>query len=156
MKPCIGELAPDFTAPVVSPAGASEDTVTLSALRGRPVVLVFYPRDNTPGCVLQACALRDGWADLKERAQIFGVSTDSVESHRKFITKRKLPYPLIADPDRKIVEAYGVWVRKSMLGKSFMGTERSTFVIAPDGTLAAVLEKVSPLKHLGLLREALA
>lgn len=156
MKPKLGETAPDFTAPVVDPSGAIADPLTLSDLRGRTVVLVFYPRDNTPGCILQACALRDDWDDLKDRAMVFGVSTDSLDSHRKFIAKRRLPYPLIADPERTIVEAYGVWVRKSMLGKSFMGTERSTFVIGPDGTIAAVLEKVSPLKHLDLLRKALA
>ena len=115
MKPAVGDLAPDFEAAVVD--GAVEGTVRLSALRGEKVVLVFYPKDSTPGCTLQACALRDGWAELDGTARIFGVSADGVESHRKFIRKRELPYPLISDEGRKIVVAYGVWVEKSFMGK---------------------------------------
>jgi peroxiredoxin Q/BCP len=154
MKPAVGDVAPEFSAPVVE--GDSEKTVTLSELRGQKVVLVFYPKDSTPGCTIQACALRDGWEEIRGKAKIFGVSADSVASHRKFIKKRELPYPLIADEDRKIVEAYGVWGEKSFMGKKFMGIERSTFVIDETGKIAAVLEKVSPLKHLDLLTEALA
>ena len=154
MKPAVGEVAPEFTAVMVD--GAEEQPVSLADLRGRPVVLVFYPKDSTPGCTLQACSLRDGWAELKEKAAVFGVSADSAASHRKFIKRHELPYSLIVDEDRKIVEAYGVWVQKSFMGKKFMGIERSTFVIAAEGRIAAVLEKVSPLKHLGLLTEALA
>lgn len=138
-------MAPDFTASVVD--GEAETELTLSDLRGETVVLVFYPKDSTPGCTIQACSLRDHWAELKVKARVFGVSADSAVSHKKFISKRQLPYPLIADADRAICEAYGVWVGKSMMGKKFMGVERSTFVIAPDGRIQAVLEKVSPLSH---------
>lgn len=138
-------MAPDFTAAVVD--GETETELTLSALRGEAVVLVFYPKDSTPGCTIQACSLRDHWAELKGKARIFGVSADSAASHRKFISKRQLPYPLIADADKTVCEAYGVWGKRSMMGKSFMGVERSTFVIAPDGRIKAVLEKVSPLSH---------
>ena len=154
MKPAVGDVAPEFSAPVVE--GDSEKTVTLSELCGQKVVLVFYPKDSTPGCTIQACALRDGWEEIRGKAKIFGVSADTVASHRKFIKKRELPYPLIADEERKIVEAYGVWVPKSFMGKKFMGIERSTFVIDETGKISAVLEKVSPSKHLELLAEALA
>ncbi len=154
MKPSVGDMAPDFLAVLVDEF--SEQTVKLSEMHGEKVVLVFYPKDSTPGCTLQACALRDGWDEVREKARIFGVSADGVASHRKFIKKRELPYPLIVDEDRKIAEAYGVWVQKSFMGKKFMGIERSTFVIDESGKIAAVLEKVSPLKHLDLLVKALA
>ncbi|MFD2256323.1 peroxiredoxin [Luteolibacter algae] len=145
MKPKVGEMAPDFTATVVD--GENEYELALRDLRGEKVVLVFYPRDNTPGCTIQACSLRDHWEDIRDRARVFGVSADSVASHRKFISKKDLPYPLIADVDKSIVESYGVWVEKSMMGKRFMGIERSTFVIDEEGRLEAVLEKVSPMSH---------
>ncbi len=153
MKPKTGEMAPDFTATVVD--GETESEISLADMRGEKVVLVFYPKDNTPGCTIQACSLRENWDDVKGKARVFGVSADSVASHKKFISKKNLPYPLIADVDKKIVEAYGVWVEKSMLGKKFMGIERSTFVIAEDGRILAVLEKVSPLSHTQQLVEAL-
>ena len=146
-------MAPDFTATVVE--GEGEGELTLSNLRGGTVVLVFYPKDSTPGCTIQACSLRDHWGEIKGKARVFGVSADSAASHRKFISKRELPYPLIADTDRAICEAYGVWVQKSMMGKKFMGVERSTFVIAPDGRIQAVLEKVSPMSHTEKLLEIL-
>lgn len=148
-------MAPDFTAPVVG--GDYEDgaRVTLSDLRGERVVLVFYPRDRTPGCTTQACALRDGWEGIRDKARIFGVSTDDEKSHRKFIERDGLPYPLIADTDRRLVESYGVWAKKSLYGKFFMGTERCTFVIGPDGRIETVLSKVSPRKHLDQLSEVL-
>ena len=155
MKPALGSPAPDFTAPVAGGDYGDESTVTLSDLCGQPVVLVFYPKDDTPGCTKQACALRDGWDEVKANARIFGVSTDPLKSHRKFISKHGLPYPLIADEDQSIVRAYGVWVEKSMYGKTFMGTERSTFVVGADGNIQAVLEKVSPDRHLELLRQVL-
>jgi len=154
MKPAPGTPAPDFEASVVE--GASEGSVKLSGLRGGKVVLVFYPKDSTPGCTIQACALRDGWEEIRGKARIFGVSADGVKSHLNFIRKRELPYPLIADEDRSICEAYGVWVEKSFMGRKFMGIERTTFVIGEDGRISAVLEKVSPPKHLALLKEALA
>lgn len=153
MKPKIGEMAPDFQAVVVDAEG--ESGLALSDLRGETVVLVFYPKDNTPGCTIQACSLRDHWAGIKGKARVFGVSADGAESHRKFISKKRLPYPLIADVDKSIASAYGVWVQKSMMGKKFMGVERSTFIIGPDGRIVAVLEKVSPLKHTEQLSEIL-
>ena len=155
MKPPVGSPAPDFTAPVTGGDYGDDASLTLSSLRGQRVVLVFYPKDDTPGCTKQACALRDGWGDVIAKARIFGVSIDPLKSHRKFIVKHGLPYPLIADEDQAIANAYGVWVEKSMYGKTFMGTERSTFVIGADGAIEAVLEKVSPDRHLELLRQAL-
>ena len=155
VKPKIGDIAPDFNAPVTGGEYGEGGSVTLSELRGERVVLVFYPKDDTPGCTTQACALRDGWAELRGRARIFGVSVDPLKSHRKFIAKHSLPYPLIADEDQKIVNAYGLWVEKSMYGKTFMGTERTSFVIGPDGRIEAVLEKPVPGKHLELLEAAL-
>lgn len=153
MKPKVGEMAPDFTAKVVD--GETETEISLADLRGGKVVLVFYPRDNTPGCTIQACSLRDHWDGIRGKARVFGVSADSVASHRKFISKRDLPYALIADEDKAICEAYGVWIQKSMMGKKFMGIERSTFVIGADGKLEAILEKVSPMSHTEKLTEIL-
>jgi thioredoxin-dependent peroxiredoxin len=154
-KPAVKSRAPDFTAPVAGGDYKGGDTLTLSKLAGSPVVLYFYPKDDTPGCTKQACGIRDSWAALKKKAQIFGVSVDSVKSHEKFIKKFELPFPLIADEDRKIAEAYGVWVEKSMYGKTYMGVERSTFVIDSEGRIAAMFEKVKPDEHVGLLMDAL-
>ncbi len=155
MKPQPGQKAPDFTATVVGDGYADGAAVTLSKLLGKKVVLVFYPKDDTPGCTTQACEIRDTWADLKDRALIFGVSIDEAKKHQKFIGKYSLPYPLIADPDQKIVNAYGVWVEKSMYGKTYLGTERTTFIIGENGKIDQVLEKVSPKEHLALLNAAL-
>jgi peroxiredoxin Q/BCP len=155
MKPALGSPAPDFTAPVTGEGYGDDATVSLSSLHGQRVVLVFYPKDDTPGCTKQACALREGWDEVSAKARIFGVSIDPVKSHKKFINKHSLPYPLIADEDQSIVNAYGVWVENSMYGKTFMGTERSTFVIGAAGTIEAVLEKVSPDEHLAQLQEVL-
>ena len=156
VKPAIGDPAPSFSAPVVGEAYAEDATLALADLRGERVVLVFYPKDDTPGCTKQACALRDNWSDVKAQARIFGVSIDPVKKHRKFIAKYELPYPLIADEDQRIVNAYGVWVEKSLYGKKYMGTERTTVIIGPDGRIEAILEKVSPDEHLDLLTKALA
>lgn len=153
MKPKVGEMAPTFTTVVVD--GKDESELSLESLRGATVVLVFYPRDSTPGCTIQACSLRDRWSEIQGKARVFGVSADSAESHKKFISRRNLPYPLIADVDKALAKAYGVWVQKSMMGKKFMGIERSTFVIAPDGRVRAVLEKVSPKSHTEKLLEIL-
>ena len=147
MKPNVGDQAPDFTAPVAGEGYDESNRITLSALRGSRVVLVFYPKDQTPGCTTQACALRDGWKELPDDVKVFGVSIDDVKSHLKFIEKQSLPYPLIADTDKAIVESYGVWVEKSMYGKKYMGTERSTFVIGPDGKIKAVHRKIAPAAH---------
>lgn len=155
MKPKVGEQAPDFNVEVVGGEFSEGDRVCLADLLGRQVVLVFYPKDNTPGCTIQACAIRDGWDDLKEKAHVFGVSVDSIESHRKFIDKKQLPYPLLSDTEKELVTAYGVWVEKSMFGNKYMGIERSTFVIGADGVLQAIFEKVKPAKHLDQLLDFL-
>jgi peroxiredoxin Q/BCP len=115
------------------------------------VVLYFYPKDDTPGCTTQACGIRDAWPEISDKAHVFGVSIDPVKSHEKFIQKFNLPFPLLSDPDQKIVQAYGVWVEKSMYGKTYMGTERSTFVIGTDGKITAVFRKVKPAEHVDLL-----
>lgn len=155
MKPEIGSTAPEFTAPVIGGDYSEETMLTLSELRGETVVLVFYPKDNTPGCTTQACEMRDDWTELKTKAKIFGVSIDPIKSHEKFIAKQELPYPLISDEDKAIVEAYGVWVEKSMYGKTFMGTERTTVIIDEGGNVQEVLAKISPKKHLAALREVI-
>ncbi len=121
-----------------------------------PVVLYFYPKDDTPGCTAQACGLRDAWNEFDGRAEIFGVSIDSSASHEKFIAKYDLPFPLLSDPEKKIVDAYGVWVEKSMYGRKYMGAERTTFVIDPRGRIAKVLHKVKPAEHVAELRVALS
>ena len=147
-KPALHSKAPDFTAPVIGGSYQNGVSVTLSKLKGQSVVLYFYPKDDTPGCTKQACALRDGWKSIAKKALVFGVSTDPIKSHAKFIQKLELPFPLIADEDHKIVNAYGVWVEKSMYGKTYLGTERSTFVIDKDGKITAIFEKVKPDEHL--------
>lgn len=146
-----GSPAPAFEAPVVGGSYSCGETISLAALKGRPVVIYFYPKDDTPGCTKQACALRDGWSSIQKKAHVFGVSIDSVKSHEKFIKKHALPFPLLADEDKKLVEAYGVWVEKSMYGKKYMGTERSTFIIDAKGNIKAVLRKVKPEEHLDLV-----
>jgi thioredoxin-dependent peroxiredoxin len=151
----VGDPAPDFSAVAVGGKYGAGEKVSLGDFRGRSVVLYFYPKDDTPGCTTQACALRDSWRSLEERGELFGVSVDSSASHEKFIGKYKLPFPLLSDPEHQIVEAYGVWVEKSMYGKKYMGTERSTFVIGPDGRLASIFRKVKPEEHVDLLLSAL-
>ena len=150
----VGDPAPDFTATAVGGKYGAGKEVSLKDLRGRPVVLYFYPKDDTPGCTKQACALRDSWSDLEDRGELFGVSVDPTASHEKFIAKYNLPFPLLSDEKQKIVQDYGVWVEKSMYGKTYMGTERSTFVIGPDGRLTAIYRKVKPEEHVDLLRKA--
>lgn len=141
--PKIGEKAPDFTA--VTDAGAE---ISLSSLRGKKVVLYFYPRDNTPGCTTEACDFRDRAEALAAKdAVVLGVSTDTVASHEKFKAKHALPFTLLADPDKELVNAYGVYQEKKQYGRSFMGTVRTTFVIDPDGTIVNVFEKVKVKDH---------
>jgi peroxiredoxin Q/BCP len=138
-----GKPAPDFE--LLSDAG---ETVRLSELRGKPVVLYFYPRDDTPGCTKQACGIRDAWDAFRETgAVVLGVSPDGEASHEKFKRKYGLPFTLLADPDHRLAEEYGFWVEKSFAGKRYMGIERSTVVIAPDGTVAKVFRKVKPDRH---------
>jgi thioredoxin-dependent peroxiredoxin len=151
----VGDPAPDFAATAVGGKYGDGKLVRLKDLRGTPVVLYFYPKDDTPGCTAQACGLRDSWSEFDNRAEIFGVSIDSTESHEKFIAKYHLPFPLLSDPDKKIVNDYGVWVEKSMYGKKYMGAERSTFVIDAQGRIAAILRKVKPAEHVEQLRVVL-
>ena len=138
-----GKPAPSFTLP-----SDSGETISLESLRGKRVVLYFYPRDDTPGCTAQACGIRDAWGEFEERgAVVFGVSPDSPKSHEKFKGKYGLPFTLLADEDHATAEAYGVWVEKSMAGKKYMGVERSTFVIDADGNVAKVMRRVKPDTH---------
>jgi len=146
-----GDKAPTFTATAVGGTYGWGETVKLSAFKGQIVILYFYPKDDTPGCTKQACSLRDAWKDLTGRCIVFGVSIDSAKSHTKFVTKYSLPFPLISDEDKVIVKAYGVWVEKSMYGRKYMGTERSTFVIGPDGKIKAIFRKVKPEEHTDLI-----
>jgi peroxiredoxin Q/BCP len=129
--------------------------VELGDFRGALVVLYFYPKDDTPGCTVQACSLRDSWSSLRGLAKVFGVSVDSTKSHAKFIEKFQLPFPLLSDSEKEIVNAYGVWVEKSMYGKKYMGTERSTFVVDGAGRIFSIFRKVKPEEHVGLVRAAL-
>ena len=151
----VGKKAPGFRAVAVGGEFGDGQEVKLEELRGAPVVLYFYPKDDTPGCTAQACGLRDSWASVRGQAKIFGISVDSAKSHRKFIDKYQLPFPLLSDPEKQIVNAYGVWVEKSMYGRKYMGAERSTFVIDGDGRIAAIFRKVKPEEHLDLVRDAL-
>ena len=150
-----GDQAPSFKAVAIGGDYGAGREVELAEFRGKPVALYFYPKDDTPGCTVQACGLRDSWADFRGRAHVFGVSVDSAASHTRFIEKFQLPFPLLSDPDKRLVNAYGVWVEKSMYGKKFMGAERSTFVIDAAGRIAAIFRKVKPEAHVGLLDGAL-
>ncbi len=144
-----GKKAPDFTLPAdEGPAGDANGKIKLSSLRGQPVVLYFYPRDNTPGCTRQACAFRDQKAALARLgAKVLGVSTDSLASHGKFRDQHKLNFPLLADEDHKVAEKYGAWREKNLYGKKSMGIQRSTFLIDADGTVAKVWKKVNVDGH---------
>jgi peroxiredoxin Q/BCP len=139
----VGQKAPDFT--VLNDKG---EKVKLSDLKGKKVVLYFYPKDDTPGCTKEACAFRDGIDEIKDRgAVVIGISTDSVESHQKFKNKFNLNFPLLADTDKKIVEAYGTWKEKSMYGKKYMGIERTTFIIGENGKITHIFPKVKVDEH---------
>ncbi len=151
----VGDPAPDFSATAVGGKYGAGQVVRLKDFRGSTVVLYFYPKDDTPGCTAQACGLRDEWSEFEGRAEIFGVSIDPAASHEKFIAKYHLPFPLLSDPEKKIVSDYGVWVEKSMYGKKYMGTERTTFVIDGQGRVKEILRKVKPAEHAAQLRAAL-
>ena len=138
-----GKPAPDFE--LTSDAG---EQVRLSSFRGKPVVLYFYPRDDTPGCTAQACGIRDAYGEFERAgAVVLGVSPDSEASHGKFRSKYDLPFTLLADPEHEVAEQYGVWVEKKNYGKTSMGIERSTFVIDADGNVARVMRRVNPRTH---------
>lgn len=151
MMPRENELAPDFEL-----QADDGSTVRLSDLRGRKVVLYFYPKDDTPGCTKQACGIRDQWDDFEKRgAVVLGVSPDSVEDHVKFRDKYDLPFRLLADTEHQVAEAYGVWKQKSMFGRKYWGNERTTFIIDEEGRIARVFPKVNPASHTELVLEAL-
>lgn len=142
-----GDQAPDFSLPGLDADGERIE-VRLSELRGSPVVLYFYPKDDTPGCTTQACGIRDEWSAFRETgAAVLGVSPDDVASHEKFSEKYDLPFTLLSDPDHEVAEAYDVWKEKSMYGRTFWGIERSTFVIDADGRVEKALRRVRPKKH---------
>lgn len=133
-----GDKAPDFTA-----KDQNGKTVSLSDFKGKNVILYFYPKDDTPGCTAEACDFRDNYQSmLGQGFEVIGVSTDDEKSHKKFETKYSLPFPLIADTDKSINEAYGVWVEKNMYGKKYMGTARKTFIVGADGTISKIIDKV--------------
>ncbi|MDF2435064.1 MAG: thioredoxin-dependent peroxiredoxin [Mucilaginibacter sp.] len=133
-----GDKAPDFTA-----KDQNGKTVSLSDFKGKTVILYFYPKDDTPGCTAEACDFRDNYQSLIGKGyEVIGVSTDDEKSHKKFETKFNLPFPLIADTGKEIVDAYGVWVEKNMYGKKYMGTARTTFIINADGIIQKIIDKV--------------
>lgn len=147
-----GERAPEW-----SMTADDESTVSSDDLAGERYVLYFYPKDDTPGCTKQACGIRDNIGRVSATGvKLFGVSPQSVKSHQKFRDKYGLPYPLLADDDHRVANAFGVWIQKSFAGKSYYGNERSTFVIGPDGVIEHVLPKVKPEEHVDQLLEVLA
>ncbi|HET8863164.1 MAG TPA: thioredoxin-dependent thiol peroxidase [Solirubrobacterales bacterium] len=147
-----GQSAPDFALP-----DQDGEELTLSSLRGKTVVLYFYPRADTPGCTTQACGVRDRGADYAAAgARVIGVSPDEVDAVKKFADKFDLDFTLLADADHAVADAYGTWVEKSMYGKKYMGVQRATFLIDADGKIAKVFPKVSPKTHDGVVLEALA
>jgi thioredoxin-dependent peroxiredoxin len=144
-RPTAGELAPDFT---LAATGAPTETITLSELRGKHVVLFFYPKDDTPGCTVEACAFRDLNAAFAEAGVVvLGLSKDGLAAHGKFTGKFGLNFPLLADTETTVAQAYGIWVQKMNYGKPYMGIERTTFVIDEEGRIEHVFAKVKPEGH---------
>ncbi|UFH54337.1 thioredoxin-dependent thiol peroxidase [Spirosoma sp. KNUC1025] len=143
MSLTIGEQAPDFTS-----TDQNGQTIKLSDYRGKKVVLYFYPKDDTPGCTAQACSLRDNYERLRASGyEVLGVSVDDEKSHQKFSKKFDLPFTLVADTDKHIVEAYDVWKEKSMYGRNFMGTVRTTFLIDENGIITDIISKIDTQHH---------
>lgn len=150
-----GAQAPDFSLKGVTGQGDVVE-VRLSDLRGQPVVLYFYPKDDTLGCTKQACDLRDEWSAFREAgAVVLGVSPDDVASHRAFAAKYGLPFTLLSDPDHAVAEAYGVWKQKSMFGRKYFGIERSTFIIDEAGRVNSAFRRVDPKRHAAQVLEGL-
>ena len=145
------------TAPAFTTTDADGETISLKELKGQKVVLYFYPKDDTPGCTKEACSFRDAWAKFKKRGiKVLGVSPDSEASHKKFETKYKLPFTLLADKDHAIADAYGVWGEKKFMGRTYMGVLRTTFLIDEKGKIKKVFEKVKPEDHASEVLEAFA
>ncbi|MBX6365805.1 MAG: thioredoxin-dependent thiol peroxidase [Gemmatimonadetes bacterium] len=145
------DVAPDFELPT-----DTGEPLRLSDLRGRKVVLYFYPKDDTPGCTIQACSLRDGWSEIQRTgAVVLGVSPDSPRSHAKFREKYGLPFTLLADEAHEVAERYGVWVEKTMYGRKYWGNARTTFIIDEEGRIAKIFEKVKPEEHTAQVLAAL-
>ena len=139
----VGQPAPDFT--LSDQVGTSHH---LAAYRGQWVLVYFYPKDDTPGCTKEACGIRDRFSEFKNiKAVVFGISADSVESHKKFSDKFQLPFPLLADTQQQVVQAYGVWGEKQFMGKTYMGISRTSFLIDPKGIVAKIYPKVKPEEH---------
>ena len=145
----LNQIAPDFSLP-----DQDGKKHKLSDYRGQWVLIYFYPKDDTPGCTTEACTLRDNLPKFgKLKAKVFGISVDSIASHKKFAEKYKLPFTLLADEDKKVVEKYGVWQEKSMYGRKYMGTVRNSYLINPEGKIAKIYEKVKPAEHAGQVLE---
>lgn len=143
MFPKIGQKAPEWTL-------EDQDGVThsLGSNKGSWVLMYFYPKDDTPGCTKEACAFRDSFPAFKKiKAKVFGISVDSVAKHRKFADKYELPFTLLADPEKEVVSAYGVWGKKKFMGREYMGTMRISFLIDPKGVIAKIYEQVKPETH---------
>ncbi|MBI3315380.1 MAG: thioredoxin-dependent thiol peroxidase [Candidatus Omnitrophica bacterium] len=138
-----GDKAPDFNVPA-----SNGQTISLKSLKGKKVVLYFYPKDDTPGCTVEACGFRDQIKKIEaEGAVVLGVSPDAVDSHHEFISKFKLPFMLLSDTEKQMCRDYGVWVEKSMYGKKYMGVARTTFIIGKSGNVEKIFEKVKPEGH---------
>ncbi len=145
----VGKPAPDF-----SLEDQSGKIHTLEGLRDKHTLIYFYPKDDTPGCTVQACALRDSLEDLKaDGVDVLGVSADSIESHKKFADKYSLPFPVLSDPEKKMIEPYGAWGERNMYGRKFMGIIRSAVLIGPDLTVEAHWPKIQPLKTVPTVRD---
>lgn len=143
MKLKTGQSAPNFTLP-----DQSGKKQTLSDYKGEWILIYFYPKDDTPGCTKEACSIRDSLPKFKKsKATVLGISVDSVKSHNKFAQKYKLPFPLLADENKEVVNKYGVWVKKKFMGREYVGTYRTSFLIDPKGKIANIYEKVNPETH---------
>lgn len=135
-------------APAFKEKDQDGNSISLSDFKGKKLIVFFYPKDNTPGCTAEVCSLRDNYALLQKNGfELLGISVDDEKSHQKFITKHSLPFPLLADTDQKVVNAFGVWVEKSMYGRTYMGTARKTFIIDEEGKISNIIEKVNTKDH---------